>query len=58
MSSRRIWKTDRRSLLGQRGKAEGFGDWFPEHRGKQLYGILAAMHIPAALRPRVLEQGL
>jgi hypothetical protein len=36
----------------------GFGDWFPEHRGKQLYGILAAVHIPAALRPRVLEQGL
>jgi len=37
---------------------EQFADWFPEHRGKQLYGILAAVHIPAALRPRVLEQGL
>ena len=36
----------------------GFGDWFPEHRDKQLYGILAAVHIPQALRPRVLEQGL
>ena len=35
-----------------------FADWFPEHRGKQLYGILAAVHIPQALRPRVLEQGL
>lgn len=37
---------------------EQFADWFPEHRGKQLYGILAAVHIPQALRPRVLEQGL
>ena len=37
---------------------EQFAAWFPEHRGKQLYGILAAVHIPAALRPRVLEQGL
>ena len=37
---------------------EQFADWFPEHRGKQLYGILAAVHIPAALRPRVLERGL
>jgi len=37
---------------------EQFADWFPEHRDKQLYGILAAVHIPAALRPRVLEQGL
>lgn len=37
---------------------EQFADWFPEHRGKQLYGILAAVHIPAALRPRVLDQGL
>lgn len=35
-----------------------FAVWFPEHRGKQLYSILAAVHIPAALRPRVLEQGL
>jgi len=37
---------------------EQFTDGFPEHRSKQLYGILAAVHIPAALRPRVLEQGL
>ena len=37
---------------------EQFAAWFPEHRDKQLYGILAAVHIPAALRPRVLEQGL
>ena len=40
------------------GILEQFADWFPEHRGKQLYGILASVHIPQALRPRVLEQGL
>jgi len=37
---------------------EQFADWFPEHRDKKLYGILAGVHIPAALRPCVLEQGL
>ena len=35
-----------------------FAEWFPEHRNKRLYGILAAVHIPEALRQRVLEQGL
>ena len=30
---------------------EQFADWFPEHRDKQLYGILAAVHIPAAAAP-------
>ena len=37
---------------------EHFAGWFPEHRDKKLYGILAAVHIPEALRQRVLEQGL
>ena len=37
---------------------EHFTEWFPEHRDKKLYGILAAVHIPEALRQRVLEQGL
>ena len=37
---------------------EHFAEWFPEHRDKKLYGILAAVHIPEALRQRVLEQGL
>jgi hypothetical protein len=35
-----------------------FPDWFPEHRGKALYGILAAVDIPDALIPQVLAQGL
>ncbi|NJM11101.1 MAG: DUF3782 domain-containing protein [Synechococcaceae cyanobacterium SM1_2_3] len=37
---------------------EHFAEWFPEHSGKKLYGILAAVHIPESLRQRVLEQGL
>jgi hypothetical protein len=37
---------------------EHFAEWFPEHRDKKLYGILAAVHIPESLRQRVLEQGL
>ena len=35
-----------------------FSHWFPEHRGKALYGILAAVDIPEALIPQVLAQGL
>ena len=35
-----------------------FPDWFPEHRNKALYGILAAVDIPDALIPQVLAQGL
>ncbi len=37
---------------------ERFPAWFPEHRGKALYGILAAADIPNALIPQVLAQGL
>ena len=35
-----------------------FSYWFPEHRDKALYGILAAVDIPEALIPQVLAQGL
>ena len=35
-----------------------FAFWFPEHRSKALYGILAAVDIPPALIPTVLAQGL
>ncbi len=31
---------------------------FPEHRGKKLFGILAAVSIPEGLRPLALKQGL
>lgn len=35
-----------------------FAFWFPEHRAKALYGILAAVDIPPAIVPMVLAQGL
>ncbi|MFO1423339.1 MAG: DUF3782 domain-containing protein [Candidatus Competibacteraceae bacterium] len=35
-----------------------FPDWFPEHRNKALYGILAGVDIPDALIPQVLARGL
>ena len=37
---------------------EHFNEWFPEHRTKKLFGILAAVDIPESLRQRVLDQGL
>jgi hypothetical protein len=37
---------------------ERFPAWFPEHRDKALYGILAAVDIPDALISPVLAQGL
>lgn len=35
-----------------------FAEWFPEHKNKRLFAILAAVDIPAALRPKVFEKGL
>lgn len=35
-----------------------FEHFFPEHRGKKLYGILAAVGIPESLKARVLAEGL
>lgn len=35
-----------------------FPRFFPEHRDKKLYGILAAVDIPKELKPKVLAQGL
>ncbi|MGH8547609.1 MAG: DUF3782 domain-containing protein [Methylococcales bacterium] len=37
---------------------ECFRDYFPEHKDKTVYGILAAVDITAALRERVLDEGL
>jgi hypothetical protein len=39
------------------GQLRRFPRLFPEHRGKKLYGILAALEIPAELRHRVLREG-
>ncbi len=35
-----------------------FGDFFPAHRGKTFYGVLAAVDVPEELEQRVLEQGI
>ncbi len=35
-----------------------FPEFYPEHRGKQLYGILAAVEVPENLRQRVLREGI
>ncbi len=35
-----------------------FPDFFPLHRGKEVYGILAAVDAPATLRRKVLAEGL
>lgn len=35
-----------------------FPQFFPEHKDKKLYGILAAVDIPERLKPRVLGKGL
>lgn len=37
---------------------EEFAEWFPEHKNKKLFGILAAVDILEALRPKVFEKGL
>ena len=35
-----------------------FHDFFPGHRGKKLYGILAAVDVPDQLREKVLREGI
>jgi hypothetical protein len=35
-----------------------FGRFFPEHKDKKLYGILAAVDIPKDLKAKVMRQGL
>ena len=35
-----------------------FRDFFPEHRDKRLYGILAAVDLSASLREKALQEGL
>ena len=35
-----------------------FPVFFPEHRGKKLFGILAALDIPSNLRAQVIKKGL
>jgi len=37
---------------------EKFRSFFPEHKDKQVYGILAAVDLSANLKDRILEEGL
>ncbi len=37
---------------------QSFAGFFPEHRGKTLYGLLAAVDVPEELEKRVLSQGI
>lgn len=46
------------ALVQMKTLLERFRDYFPEHKNKTVYGILAAVDISAALRKRVLGEGL
>ncbi len=35
-----------------------FPRFFPEHRGKKLFGVLAALDVPEEQRSKALRQGL
>ena len=35
-----------------------FPDFFPQHRGKELYGVLAAIDAPPAVQEKALREGL
>ncbi|MCA2707862.1 MAG: DUF3782 domain-containing protein [Microcystis sp. M025S2] len=35
-----------------------FRSFFPEHKDKKLYGILAAVHVSPGLREKILQEGL
>ena len=35
-----------------------FRSFFPEHKDKKLYGILAAVHVSPELREKILQEGL
>ncbi|MFM8333294.1 MAG: DUF3782 domain-containing protein [Candidatus Methylumidiphilus sp.] len=40
-----------------RGILERFHEFFPEHRGKKVYGILASVDVSAQMRERILKAG-
>jgi hypothetical protein len=45
------------ALQQMRSTLRGFHEYFPEHAGKKVYGILAAVHIPERMRGKVLKDG-
>lgn len=46
------------SIVQMKNLLERFRNYFPEHKDKILYGILAAVDISAELRERALHEGL
>lgn len=46
------------SIIQIKNLLERFRSYFPEHKDKTVYGILAAVDISAALRARALDEGL
>ncbi|MBV5275309.1 MAG: hypothetical protein JZU52_17240 [Lamprocystis purpurea] len=62
-TDRKMRQTDRQ--IKELGKQIGqlkdilhqFREFFPEHRDKRLFGILAAVDLTAAMRERVLREG-
>jgi hypothetical protein len=46
------------TILQMQSLLQGFRDFFPEHRDKRLYGILAAVDLSPELRARALRAGL
>lgn len=46
------------SITQMKNLLERFRDYFPEHRDKRIFGILAAVDLSAALRERIVREGL
>lgn len=46
------------SITQLKSLLERFRFFFPEHKNKSLYGILAAVDLSESLRQRILQEGL
>lgn len=61
---RKVYLVEIKSRLREEGLQQildhlrNFGEFFPDHRDKTLYGILAAVDVPEDLEKRVLQQGI
>jgi hypothetical protein len=46
------------SITQLKNLLDRFRSFFPEHKDKQIYGILAAVDLSTALREKILQEGL
>ena len=46
------------AIVQMKRTLQEFPDFFPLHRGKKVYGILAAVDAPAAVRQKALDEGI